>query len=386
MATRQEFLTRLQTEYPEYWAWLQSRPTALQRIRDLAGQYASAATGSGGQQYAAFVTQVQTLKSYTNWQSNVPTDESGDTPVEEPLPEEEVPAAPLLPEDTHADVRGLLSQFLSDNQLPSTLMSFIESALAQDWSYSEIVTRLRETPEYFAAYPENKLRQANGLSWWPEAQIREYRDQARRISKEYLGLSPTEVTNEEIASLIAKGVDLGEWERRIQTHAAFLQWGPAVKQALSLELGYDVPDERVWAFMNPDIPTPELDLAYRKALMRGQPAVLGFGIRPEEEANIMVQMGLSAEEAFKGYQGIASELPRANRMRMIEQYLGTKTDKFPTNPLEGANQGLLFRAFMLRDAEAYQTLSQMYARETARWQAGGGPAGGGAGLQAPELR
>jgi GT2 family glycosyltransferase len=159
-----------------------------------------------------------------------------------------------------------------------------------------------------------------------------------------------------------------------------------VKQALSLELGYEVPDEVAWAFMNPDIPTPELDLAYKRALMRGQPAILGFGIRPSEEADILIQHGFDPTRAFEGYQGVAQELPRADRMKAIEAYINGQAQKTPTNPLGEASYGLLFRALMLRDVEAYNVLQQMLSRETARFQAGGGPASGGLGLLNPELR
>jgi len=375
-----QYLDYLSQQFSEYFTWLQEKPKALESVKQLAQQAAAA-----GWTVERYLKNVQQLKSYTNFVSTPPGEEP---PPEEVPPEEEVLPAPagITLEDTTRDVRALLINFLTDNQLPQSLMGFIESALGQKWSYAEIVARLREQPEYLAAYPENGLRQQNGLAWWPEARIREYRDQVRRITKEYLGIPPSEIANTDISHLIATGVDLGEWERRIQTHQAFLQWGPAVKQALSLELGYDVPDERAWAFMNPDIPTPELDLAYRKALMRGQPDILGMGIRPEEEANVLIKMGFSPEQAFAGYQGIASELPRTERMKMLETYINGQGNKLPTNPLGEASQGLLFRAMMLKDSEAFNILSQMYARETARFQAGGGPAGGGAGLLSPENR
>ena len=373
MATKQQLLNQLATDFPEYWAWLQSKPRAMEKVRNIASQ---------GGTWGKFSTAVTGLKSYQTFLAGGTGDET-EPPVEEPLPEE-VPVEPPVEEGINEDIRGMLLTFLQENELPSSLMGFIEDALAQHWSYGEIIARLRQTPEYLAAYPENQMRLEAGLAWWPEARIREYRDTANRIIKSYLGVFDPAGFKSEIANLIAKGVDLGEWERRIQTHAAFLQWGPAVKQALSLELGYEVPDERAWAFMNPDIPTPELDLAYKRAMMRGQPAVLGFGIRPSEEADILMQFGFSPEKAFEGYQGIASELPRTERMKSIESYINGQTAKTPTNPLGEASYGLLFRALMMRDTEAFNVLQGMLARETARFQAGGGPVSGG--LLNPELR
>ena len=365
---------------PAYVAWLQTHSGAIQKVFDLMLQ-----AKNGGWSVNRFLKVVEALPSFTEGKWKTAETPPGEEPT--PTPEETAaeepttnPASDYLAQQTAASIRGAFQLFLQQNGLPSSLMSFIEGALGQKWSYDEIIAKLRETPEYLAAYPENRMRQEAGLSWWPEEQIREYRDRARWIAKTYLGLNPIDVSNEEIASLVAKGVDLGEWERRIITHAQFLQWGPVVKQALSQELGYDIPDDRVWAFMNPDIPTPELDLAYKRAMMRGQPAVLGFGIRPSEEADILVQMGFSPEQAFQGYQGIAEELPRVERMRMIEEYLNGQQGMTPTNPLGEASYGLLFRALMMRDVQAHDILTQMLARETAAWQAGGGPAGGGAGL------
>ena len=146
-------------------------------------------------------------------------------------------------------------------------------------------------------------------------------------------------------------------------------------ERIKLELGYAISDDRMWAFMNPDIPTPELDLAYERALMRGQPAVLGLAVRPEEEADLLQQFGISAEEAFKGYQGIVQEMPRFEKYRYIEAYLRGNEDLFPTGEqsLAGANFGTLFRALQLGDPDALSELRALQARETARFQAQGGP-------------
>lgn len=275
------------------------------------------------------------------------------------------------------DIREVLREFLSQWGLEN-LMGFVEDALSQGWSQAEILARLREAPEYKLAFPENDLRREAGLTAWSESQILEYRNAAKRLAQDVLGIG--DLRNDEIAKLIGKGVDLGQWERRLQAYASLEQWGPAVKEALSQELGYPVPDERVWAMISPDIPTPELDAALQSALMRGMPAVLGFGMRPEEEADLLREYGLNPEEAFKGFQGIASELPRAERLTAIEAYINTNQSQFP--PIgemfgDEASYGTLFRAIQLRDPEAITRLQGLMSREAARWQAGGGPAGQG---------
>ena len=273
-----------------------------------------------------------------------------------------------MPEDSRAALR----QFLVDNGLPLTLMTFIETALAENMPFEQIVSELRQTPEYKAAYPENALRTANGFEWWPESQIREYRSEARRLALEYLGVS--DITQDEIAGLIANNKSLGEWEKQLVTMQAFEKYGPAVKEVLSSELGFPLDDERVFAFMAAYVPTPELDRAYELALMRGQPAILGLGIRPEEEAELLRQYGINPEAAFKGYQGIIGELPRAERLTAIENEINRNASQFPnpTDIFANTPFATVFRAVQLNDPDAIMKLRQLVADETARFQASGG--------------
>lgn len=271
------------------------------------------------------------------------------------------------------DVRHALQQFLVDNGLPLTLMTFIEQALAENKPFEQIVSELRQTPEYKAAYPENDLRMQNGFEWWPEAQIRQYRSEARRLALEYLGVSPSEITQDEIANLIGANKSLGEWEKQLVTMQAFEKYGPVVQGVLSGILGYDVTDERTFAFMAAYIPTPELDRAYELALMQGQPAALGLGVRPEEEAELLRQYGIDPVAAFRGYQGIVGEMPRAERLMAIENQINAQgnfpnpTDIFANTPF-----ATVFRAVQLNDPEAIMKLRQIVANETARFQATGG--------------
>lgn len=364
-------LARFQAEFPGLWETLNL--TQRQRITT-----AASAPGT----YSAFKTAVSAFPVVAQWLAANPTAPPAGEPPPIVVPTPDVPATDSFltnqQQQETADIRGQLAQFLQENNLPASLMGFITDALANKMSFSEIITRLRQTPEYKAAYPENDLRLANGFDWWSEAQIRAYRSEAKRIAAATLGLQ--DVSNAEIAQLIATNKSLSEWETNLQTYRAFERWGPAVQQALSQELGYDVSDARTYAFMSAEIPTPELDLAYTRSLMRGQPAVLGFGIRPEEEADILLQHGIDPTRAFAGYQGIAAELPRVERLRLINNYIATNPDQFPTNALAGASYADLFSAIQLRDPEALLRLAQMSTIETARWQATGGAARSGSQL------
>jgi hypothetical protein len=269
------------------------------------------------------------------------------------------------------DARYALQQFLQDNGLPLTLMSFIENALANNMPFEQVVAELRQTPEYKAAYPENALRMENGYDWWPESQIRAYRAETRRLALEYMGVS--DITDSEIAGLIANNKSLNEWEKQLVTMQSFERYGEVVGNILSAELGFPISDERLFAFMSAYVPTPELERAYEMALLRGQPAALGLGVRPEEEAELLRQFGIDPAQAFKGYQGVVGELPRTERLAMIEAEIN-RNGNFPTTKDIFADTPFsdVFRAIQLNDPEALMKLRGLVSRETARFQAQGG--------------
>jgi hypothetical protein len=298
--------------------------------------------------------------------------------VIEPPPEP--PPVPAPPVDPHKDVREMFRQFLVEWGLPETLMAFINDSLAQGLSQTEITQRLYLTQEYLSVFPEGEARRQAGLSWWAPAQIRQYREEAKRIARQWLGIE--NITNQEISGLITGDISLPEWESRLQTWRQFERWGPTVRAVLEQELGYRIPDDRVFAFLSPELSTPELDRAYEKALLRGQPALLGLGVRPEEEAEILRRFGISPEQAFRGYQNLAQELPAQERFALIEAEIGRNLDRFPTGTELFADTpfALLFRGIQLGEVDALRELQARLARETARWQAGGGVAQQGGAL------
>lgn len=381
--TGDDFLTRLQADDPGFWAYLQEHPFSLNKVTNLAEQYAGQAAAKGTKQYGLFTTAVQGLTSYTQYLSAAPADAT-DTTVDVTDPANDPYTAYLQQQaaeqkaQSQQDVRSLLQTFLQENQLPGSLMNFINDAIIQNKSFDQIVAELRQTPEYKAAYPENDIRAANGLSWMPEAQIRAYRDEAKQIAQATVGVS---LSDADIAqNLLGKGKSLAEWESNLKTYAVFQKYGPAVKVALSQELGYQVDDARAYAMMSADTPTPELDAAYTRALMRGQPATLGLGLRPEEEAKLLEQYGISTEQAFKGYQGIVGELPAAVRFQAIENAINEKGN-FPTgNDLFNDTPfATLFRAIQLGDQDALRHLQTQMAQEVGRFRSGGSVAQSGSG-------
>jgi hypothetical protein len=373
-----DYMAGLREKFPGFVESLS--PEDVEKIRDLARKAAAQ-----GWHLPEFYQSVQKNPIYTNW--NVPPEEEV-PPAEQELPPDAVtptPGAPAPLPDDRTDIRDLLVNFLQENELPSTLIGFITDALAADKSYAQIVTELRQTAEYKAAYPENEIRQSNGFEWLPEGQIRAYRSEAKRIAQAQLGFT---ISNEEVAKLLTQNKSLSEWEQTLRTWQDFERWGPTVRSVFENELGYTISDDRVFAFLAPFIPTPELDVAYERALLRARPAVLGIGVRPEEEAEMLRRYGISVEQAFRGYQGIVGELPRTERMAAIESEINRNVEQYPTGTELFANTpfATLFRAVQLQDPEAIAQLQAQMSREVARFQAGGGPTQGGAGLLSPAER
>lgn len=367
--TTKELIAKLQETDPLYWSWLQNHPTALQKVQNLASSYSH---------FPAYYSAVQQLKSYTTFSSGGQEDDP--SPEEEEVPEEEdLGLFDFGAEDeqfrAEAEARerqnilDQLTQFLDDNELPRSLLSFIQSALANKWSFAKIIAELRATPEYKAAYPENDMRRERGLSWMAESEIRAYRDEAKRLAREYMGV---EVTNQEIAQLIGRGTSLQRWERRLQINDAVERFGGAVQQVFESYIGSPLSDERLHMFFDPNVDTSDLDQMYEMAVRRGQPALLGFAIRPEEEAKLLQDMGIPVEQVFRNYQQIRQELPRFTRLAAIGRYLDQNgQDFFGDVSVSGS---LLFRAIQLGDPEALKELQRRSSEEAVRWQAGGGPA------------
>lgn len=370
-------LARFRQEFPGVWETL--TPQQRQRITN-----AASATGTWAD-FAATVSAFPFVSGATTggaappapppvegfdwvwngsaWQS-IPNQQ---IPIEEPPPVESVSS----PTNRGEDIRQTLIAFLNDNDLPQSLMAFINDALAQGMGAVEIVARLRQTPEYKAAYPENDLRKTNGFSWMPESQIRAMRDEIKRLTGDIMHVS---LTPAEIATIIAKDKSLSEWEGQLKDYQTFQRWGPTVQTVLSWELGHPIPDERAFALLSTEMSTPELATAYERALLRGQPAILGLGIRPEAEAEMLRKYGINPDQAFKGYQGIVGEMPAAERFAGIERTINGNLDNFPTGTdlFNNTPFATLFRAIQLGDAQAIQTLQSQMAREVARYQAGGG--------------
>jgi hypothetical protein len=366
--SRPKLLAQLQTTDPAFVTWLLAHPNYLDTLRTRYSQY------NKWDNFWSWVTSESGI--YTKYQAAqsgeqpAPGDTSGQIQPDlfDPFVSNQQSYADYQKQVSQGDLLGAFQTFLTENELPGSLLNFIKQSVIQNKSFDQIVADLRQTPEYKAAYPENELRQKNGLSWMSEADIRSYRDEARRVSREYLGVNPT---NADISELIGRGTSLRTWEHRLVVNQQVERWGGAVQQVFEQYTGAPLSQEQLHAFMDADINTERLDQMYQRALMRGQPAQLGFGVRPEEEAALLQQYGINPEQVFTNYQQIAASLPKYQRLGAVENYLkGKGQDFFGDVSVEGS---LLFRAVQLGDPNAIQELQRRSAEEAASWQAQGGP-------------
>lgn len=276
--------------------------------------------------------------------------------------------------DSGESAYELLLNYLSEWGLEG-LSEWVKQAIIEGKSAQQVLMELRRTPEYAAAFPEQAERQKNGYGFMPESQILAYRAEARRISQMY-GIN-ADMTG--IIGLIGNNVSLNEWERRLDTWMKFKAWGPTVRGVLEEELGRRITDDEAFAFLSNDIATPDLDKAYEDALYRGRPALLGLGVRPDEEAELLRRYGIDVNQAFRGYQGIVNEMPAAERFAAIESQInqGVSAGNLPSSGSDLFNDtpfSLLFRAIQLNDGTAINYLRQQMDREMARFSVGGGAA------------
>lgn len=251
------------------------------------------------------------------------------------------------------------------------LTEWVRQAIIEGKSYTQILRELRETDEYKAEFPEQEMRKKNGLTMMPEAEIFAYRDRARGLLREIYGWEGL-VSDEQISSLIGTGKSLDEFAHDLQVWKTVQDRGPEVKMLFETILGVNLSDDDMRELFDPEISTPELNRAFEDALYRGLPAMLGLGIRPEEEAEKLRAFGIDPDKAFAGYQEVAGQLPLFTKLEAInnalrgEENLPTGNEFLNETPLMDLIAGIQFR-----DPQALARLSNTLAQEGARWRTGG---------------
>lgn len=268
----------------------------------------------------------------------------------------------------------------------SALTDWAWQSILEGKSNAMIVNELRQRPEYLAVFPENKERLANGLSFMPEGQILQYRDEAKRLSNQYFGATPT---NAQIAKLVGNNISIAEYEHKLVVGKRVQDFGPAVKQLFETSIGQSLSDDDLQEFFDEEQNTEEWDRAYENARYRGQPTLLGLDQRSQTEADLLRSMGVNPDEAFGLYQNVSANAPRFEKLAQIEGGLTSQLPEDFGSFLQNMKNDSLVRALVFQDPGALSELQQMTAREIARFNVGGGVVFDGSkavGLKAPQDR
>ena len=275
-------------------------------------------------------------------------------------------------ENARADLRATFKNYLATYGLDTPgMVGLVEKAVANDWSIDKFLLEMRQSPDYLAnpLFAANMQRVRDGKRFMAEGEILNWRDEAKRLAKQY-GYS--EPSDNYLAMGLQSGLSMAEIEHRFSIHKNVTELGGGVRWVYENIIGTSITDEDLYEIFDPEFDTAEFDEAYKNALYRGRPMALGLGVRSQAEADAFRMLGVDPEEAFKRYEGVQQNASRFARLGAIEDLI---TSGLP--PEFGANlsteeNSILVRALLFNDPEALARLQDVTAREIGRWKGGGG--------------
>lgn len=296
-----------------------------------------------------------------------PDDDEGTPRDGEDEDEEETPEPKAFDGDLMATIQGFLEQYGLDTP---GLLEFARNAIAEGWSYNQILLELRKHPDYLAnpLFAANIERTRNGARFMSEGEVLGWSTEAKRISKQW----GYDVPDSYLAQGLLSGISLAEIEHRIQVQRRVEEMGAGVKWVYENILGVDISDADLFEIFDPETDTYERDQAYKHAQYRGQPMLLGLGIRSEAEARALEMLGVDPTEAFKRYESVGMNRPRFERLASIEDMISEGLPEDFGAHMMTAENGLLVKGLVFNDPKALAELQAMTSREIARFKVGGG--------------
>lgn len=219
--------------------------------------------------------------------------------------------APVDDSDTKArrgDAFATVSQILADYGLES-LSGTVQQWVQQDLSPSEILLKLRDTPEFKTQFPEIDMRKKAGLPAMGPGEIISYRRRAAEMFRAAGLPQGFHDDNSDYAKYISGDVSLAELGDRISLAAQAAFKAPQdVRDALA-DWGVG-PGDLVAYWLNPDLAQPILERKFAAAQLSGAAKRTGFGGLAENTAIDLAQKGVTADEAQTGFAQLtaASEL------------------------------------------------------------------------------
>jgi hypothetical protein len=217
------------------------------------------------------------------------------------------------------DAYTLLESTFKDfglEELVPEIKRFMEEGLGSNQAGVE----LRKTTAYINRFRGNEIRRASGLNVISEATYLElensYNETLRAFGLQgYFG-TDRKVSQGKMADIIGNDISATEFKDRIDTVVTRVNNSdPNIKA--TLKKFYNITDDDlVKYFLNPKENLPKLQEKVLSAEI-GSEAIKQNLLTDAVSATALAQLGITKEEARKGYEGIAAALPTATKLGQI---------------------------------------------------------------------
>lgn len=270
--------------------------------------------------------------------------------------------------DLLARINDILSQYGLNTP---GLLQLAQDAISNGWGMNEFMLELRRHPDYLAKplFAANIQRGREGGRVWSEGEVLNYADSVRSLAQRFGYADPSDAY---IAEGFLSGKSAAEYEHHLNVQQRVREAGAGVALVYKQITGDDIDDQDLHEVFDRETNTADIDRALRQAELRGRPFTLGLGIRTEAEARALEMLGVSPEEAFTRYQGVAQTAPRFERLRTIEDLIAQGLPNDFGSQLGTAENGLLIRALVFQQPDALAELQAMTAREIGRFRSSSG--------------
>jgi len=217
------------------------------------------------------------------------------------------------------DAYSLLESTFKDyglEELVPEIKRFMEEGLGSN----QAAVELRKTTSYINRFRGNEIRRAAGLNVVSEAAYLELENSYNETLRAY-GLqgyfgADRKVSQAKMAEIIGNDINAPEFKDRIDTVVTRVNNSdPNIKA--TLKMFYNIQDDDlVKYFLNPKENLPKLQQKVLSAEI-GSEAIKQNLLTDVTSASALAQLGITKDEARKGYEGIATVLPTATKLGQI---------------------------------------------------------------------
>lgn len=217
------------------------------------------------------------------------------------------------------DAYTLLESTFKDyglEELVPEIKRFMEEGLGSN----QAAVELRKTTAYITRFKGNETRRASGLNVLSEAAYLElensYNETLRAYGQQGFFGTDRKAAQAKMATIIGNDISATEFKDRIDTVVTRVNNSdPGVKS--TLRTFYNIGDEDLIAyFLSPKENLPKLQQKVLSAEI-GSEALKQNLLTDVTTATALAQLGITKEEARKGYAGISEVLPTATKLGQI---------------------------------------------------------------------